>query len=69
MTEALQKQTQTAVTEQFGQIERRPSGETAALAMAAQAKAAVQARYLMAMENRRDMDVVRQRILKECNRQ
>ena len=43
-------------------------GETAALAQAEQAKAAVQARYLMAMKNPRDWDTVRIRLQKECRR-
>lgn len=43
-------------------------GETAALAQAEQAKAAVQSRYIMAMRNPRDWDTVRIRILKECSR-
>lgn len=43
-------------------------GETAALAQAEQAKAAVQARYLMAMKNPRDWDTVRVRLEKECRR-
>jgi hypothetical protein len=42
--------------------------ETAAQVLAEQAKAAVQARYIMAMRNPRDWDVVRQRLLKECER-
>ena len=43
-------------------------GETAALAQAEQAKAAVQARYLMAMKNPRDLDTVRVRLMRECER-
>ncbi len=43
-------------------------GETAALAQAEQAKAAIQARYVMAMRNPRDWDTVRVRLLKECER-
>lgn len=43
-------------------------GETAALAQAEQAKAAVQARYVMAMRNPRDWDTVRVRLQKECRR-
>jgi hypothetical protein len=42
--------------------------ETSAQVLAEQAKAAVQARYIMAMKNPRDWDVVRQRLLKECER-
>jgi len=43
-------------------------GETAALAQAEQAKAAVQARYLMALNRPRDWDGVRVSLLKECRR-
>lgn len=42
--------------------------DTAATAVAAKAKALVEARYIMAMRNPRDMDVVRERLLKECSR-
>ncbi len=42
--------------------------ETASDVLAAQAKATVQARYLVAYNNRRDWDQVRQRILKDCDR-
>lgn len=43
-------------------------GETSATAAAAQAKALTEARYTMAMYNRRDWDSVRQELLKECGR-
>ena len=42
--------------------------ETASTAIAAQAKAMVESRYIMAMRNRRDLDQVRQTLLKECRR-
>lgn len=42
--------------------------ETAATAVAAQAQAMVQARYILAMKNPRDLDKVRQDMLKECQR-
>lgn len=42
--------------------------ETASSAVAAQAQAAVQARYVMAINRPRNMDVVRQVLLKECRR-
>lgn len=42
--------------------------DTAATAVAAQAKALVEARYIMAVRRPRDMDVVRERMLKECCR-
>jgi uncharacterized protein YajQ (UPF0234 family) len=38
------------------------------MAVAEQAKAAVQARYIVAQQNRRDLDDVRVRLLKECKR-
>ena len=43
-------------------------GEMAAMAAAAQAKAMVESRYVMAMRNPRNWDQVRLDILKECNR-
>lgn len=42
--------------------------DTASTAVAAQAKALVEARYIMALRRPRDMDVVRERMLKECCR-
>lgn len=42
--------------------------DTAATAVAAQAKALVEARYIMALRRPRDLDVVRERMLKECCR-
>jgi hypothetical protein len=42
--------------------------DTASTAVAAQAKALVEARYIMAVRRPRDMDVVRERMLKECCR-
>lgn len=42
--------------------------ETASAAVAAQAKAMIESRYLMAMKNPRNMDQVRQDLLKECRR-
>lgn len=42
--------------------------DTAASAMAAQAKAAVESRYIMAMHRPRNWDDVRSKILKECRR-
>jgi hypothetical protein len=44
------------------------AADTAATAVAAKAKALVEARYIMALRNPRDMDVVRERLLKECSR-
>lgn len=45
-----------------------PVGETAATAVAAQAKALVEARYTVALHRPRDLDTVRERLLKECRR-
>mgnify|MGYP000075279894 FL=1 len=42
--------------------------DTASTAVAAQAKALVEARYIMAIRRPRDMDVVREKMLKECAR-
>lgn len=42
--------------------------ETAATAVAAQAKALVEARYTVALHRPRDLDVVRERLLRECRR-
>lgn len=42
--------------------------ETAATAVAAQAKALVEARYTVALHRPRDLDVVREKLLKECRR-
>lgn len=44
------------------------SGDTAAAAVAAQAKALVEARYVVAIRRPRDMDAVRAKILRECQR-
>jgi hypothetical protein len=56
------------VTEGSGAIERRHGHQTATEVLAAQAEAAVKARYVMALKRPRDWDVVRQRLLKECER-
>lgn len=42
--------------------------ETASTAIAAQSKAMVESRYIMAMRNPRNWDAVRQELLKECSR-
>lgn len=44
------------------------SGETASTAIAAQAKAMVESRYIMAMRNPRSWDAVRQELIRECHR-
>jgi len=43
-------------------------GETASQAVASQAKALVEARYIMAYRNPRDIDRVREKLMKECKR-
>lgn len=52
----------------FGGTELSTSAEVAAAAVAAQARAAVEARYVLAMRNRRDWEDVRTRIERECKR-
>jgi len=44
------------------------TGETAAAVVAAQAAALIQARYVIAMKRPRDLDIVREKLLKECTR-
>lgn len=46
----------------------KPLVETASVAVAAQARASVEARYLVALRNPRSMDTVRVRILAACKR-
>ncbi len=45
-----------------------PTGETASMVLAAQAKALVEARFTIALRQPRDLEVVRQRMLRECER-
>lgn len=54
--------------EEFGAIVRSVKGETASEVLAAQAVATIQARFVMAERKPRDLDVVRQRLLKACGR-
>lgn len=54
--------------EDFGGTQTQALAETASTAVAAQARAAVEARYVMALRKPRDWDDVRVRLLKECNR-
>src|SRR3990170_723887 len=59
----------TAVAERNATAVQVPrGGETASTAVAAQAKAMIESRYVMAMRNPRNMDQVRQDLLKECRR-
>ena len=46
----------------------RGVNESMAMVLAAQRQAEIQARYLLAKENPRDLDVVREKLLKECRR-
>jgi hypothetical protein len=54
--------------QEFGGSTLEVRGETSASAMAAQAKAAVESAYIMAMRRPRDIDQVRVRLLKACSR-
>lgn len=57
------------MTSQLSIIESQQTGtDIAVQAAAAQTKAAVESRYVMAMRNPRNWDVVRQNLLKECRR-
>lgn len=56
------------VTEGFGTRELAVTGETASSALAEQARASVQARYVMAMQRPRSWDTVRVNLLNECKR-
>lgn len=58
----------TSVVEGFSGAEMVRSAETSSSAVAAQAKAAVEARYIVAIKRPRDLDAVRLAILKECQR-
>jgi hypothetical protein len=60
----------TALTtrEDFSGTQSTAVVETASTAVAAQAKAMIEARYIMAIRRPRDMDVVREKMLKECRR-
>lgn len=54
--------------EGFGLRALTTTGETAAMAVQAHTKAAVEARYIMALNRPRDLDEVRTRLLRECKR-
>ena len=58
----------TSQREDFDGLEVQRTAETAATAVAAQATAQIQARYVVAFKRPRDWDDVRVRILKECRR-
>jgi hypothetical protein len=54
--------------QEFGATQTAAQVETISSALAAQARAQVEGRYIMAMRHPRDLDVVRERLLKECKR-
>lgn len=54
--------------EEFGALVQNYKHETASEVLAAHAVAKAQARFLVAMKNPRDWDVVRQKLLKDCER-
>lgn len=56
------------VRQGFGTSEMERSAETASSAMASQARAAVEARYVMALKRPRDLLVARSALLKDCAR-
>jgi hypothetical protein len=58
----------TVARQEFGAQQVAATGETASTAMAEQARAAVQARYVMALQKPRDLMQVRVRLLKDCGR-
>lgn len=58
-----------SVRQEFGAMQTTSQGiESAATAVAAQAKAMVEARYIMALQRPRNWDQVRQDIIRECRR-
>lgn len=56
------------VTQGFGEVALRGQAETASSAVAAREQAALQARYIMAMRQPRDIERFRSRILQDCQR-
>jgi hypothetical protein len=60
--------TSTDVRQEFGAHELAARTETATAAMTAQAKASVEARFILALQRPRDIDTVRTKVLKECRR-
>lgn len=56
------------IEENFNGTKSMAQAETSAMAVAEYAKAAVQARYVMALKNPRNMDDVRTKLLRECKR-
>jgi len=58
----------TVARQEFGATQLEISGETAGTALAAQARAMVEARFIVAMRRPRDWDDVRTKLLKACER-
>jgi len=56
------------VRQGFSSSEMQAQHETASSAIAAAAKASIEARYVLAMKQPRDWDVVRSKLMKECAR-
>jgi hypothetical protein len=54
--------------QEFGASQLSRSGETASSAVAAQARAMIEARYIMAMQRPRDLDMARVKLLAACSR-
>lgn len=67
-TAAGQQPAGTVARDEFGGQQLARVAETASSAVAAQARAAVESRYVLALRRPRDWDEVRVRILKECQR-
>lgn len=57
-----------ATRQEFNALETKRNTETAVTAAAAQARAQVEAMYVMAMQRPRDTEVSRQKLLRECGR-
>lgn len=57
-----------AITKGFGETSIQRQAETSSTALAAQATAAVQARYVIALQRPRDWELVRVALLKACKR-
>lgn len=61
-------ESQAPMRQEFGASQSLAVMETSSSAVAAQAKAMVESRYIMALRNPRNWDQVRQNLLKECRR-
>lgn len=64
----LPARTGTIARDEFGAHQVATIAETASMAVAAQARAAIEARYIMALKRPRDPDAVRVKLMKECTR-